>query len=415
MFCYARGVAIDASTDSRVGIPVQRALYGDGDHFIRFSLDRIAAMILAGWDTAAMKSFAGNILKDAGFPKAERAQMFALANYVKRSVGYRADAPYREQIQSAAITLCIDGAPVCIPIGDCDDFVAAVGTLLAAAGFHIRIVRQFFGEGQQEHVIIEAYDTQRGEWVPLDATTDDIQLGMKAHAEREETLNPLAGQQQMFVGIGRLAIMANVAHAWHRMPTTMNLSTGLGALRGDAFSSAQRGGIPGLHYTPTGVGALCDVDSVLSYKRRLLAPWETIAGDVEDCPGISIEQKTAFRGDLASFRSWYNGRMPELPFCGADQLIREGQDFEARLTSWRRLITNLGCVPSGPELPPLSDDDPRSVNYKAPESETIQTVKTIAKAVAVIGGIVVTGYGVSVAAPLVSAALSSFKRKQAAR
>lgn len=388
------------------------APYGDGEQHIQYSLEQIAQRTREGYDTAVMKSFAGNVLKQYGFPKTEFAQMSAILDFVRKNVGYRADAPMREQIQTAAVSLCVDGAPVCIPIGDCDDLVTCVATLLMAAGFHVRIVRQIFADGVQQHVLVEAYDTQQSEWVPLDPSSD-MPAGDKVRAKTETTLDPLEGMPQKFVGIGALPVVVRDGAGWRRVPP----SVGLGRFANARVQQAVRGGLPGMHYTPqrVGFGALCDVDSVLAYKRRLAAPWASLITDVNDCPRITLDQKTAFKLDSISFNNWFTGKMPELPFCGADQLIREGQDFESRLTAWRRLLLTLGCPPTAPELPPLSDSDPKSINYKvpvSPESDTLRTVKAVGTAAAIVGGVVATIYGLTIAAPIISLAVSGIGRKR---
>jgi len=162
-------------------------------------------------------------------------------------------------------------------------------------------------------------------------------------------------------------------------------------------------------------GSVCDVDSVLGYKRRLIGPWTSLKSDIEDCPRISLDQKTAFKLDLIAFNNWFTGKMPELPFCGDTQLIHEGQDFEARYNNWRRVLMGLSCPPTEPELPPLLDTDPRSPNYKPPENDLIRTLKVVTTAVAVVGGVAALIYGLSIAAPIISATVKTAIPRTGAR
>jgi hypothetical protein len=117
--------------DIRAGVPIVTETYADGEPGIQKSLAEICRKVREGAPTAVMKSFAGNVLKQAGFPRSARERATALFEYVRKNVGYMPDALGTEQIQTAAVTLCVDGAPICIPIGDC----FPVGTLLLRSDY----------------------------------------------------------------------------------------------------------------------------------------------------------------------------------------------------------------------------------------------------------------------------------------
>jgi hypothetical protein len=231
--------------DQQLRLPVVRENYPDGEQGIQLSLKAIAAKIREGYSTAAMKSFAGNVLRQMGWPKQSgdgvRARCEALLEYVRNNVTYAPDAPQTEQIQSAAISLCVDGAPICVPIADCDDLVTALATLVMAAGMYpVNIIRQFFGTDLQQHVLIEVQD-ENGRWIPLDPSTK-YPAGKKASALRETRIDPLEGVDgAQFVGIGGLPVMEyKDPGGWREL----NETSGLGALGPPPVSWMPHGNSP---------------------------------------------------------------------------------------------------------------------------------------------------------------------------
>lgn len=201
------------TADDNAGARVVRESYPEGEAGIQKSLREICARVREGAPTPIMRSFAGNVLRQAGFPRTNRERATALCNHVKNTVGYAHDPPGTELIQSAAVTLCVEGAPVCIPLGDCDDVSCALATLCAASGMEVEIVRQFFGSDHQQHVLCEA-KLEDGSWFPLDATSPKLQPGHKAIARKETRMNPWGGEtvtglsdQAEFIGIGALPVL----------------------------------------------------------------------------------------------------------------------------------------------------------------------------------------------------------------
>lgn len=109
----------DAAHDAALGVHVEHGTYPEGEEGIQKSLRTICRKIREGLATAVMKSYAGNVLKQAGFPSDTRSQAAALLDHVRKAVHYQPDALGTEQIQTAPVSLCVEGAPICIPIGDC--------------------------------------------------------------------------------------------------------------------------------------------------------------------------------------------------------------------------------------------------------------------------------------------------------
>jgi hypothetical protein len=113
------GASVNPNLDKIAGLPVATEAYPEGEEGIQKSLAAMCRKIREGMSTAVMKSFAGNVLKQYGFPTSVYDRTAALLDFVRKNVAYAPDALGTEQIQSAAITLCVEGAPVCIPVGDC--------------------------------------------------------------------------------------------------------------------------------------------------------------------------------------------------------------------------------------------------------------------------------------------------------
>lgn len=207
-------------------VPYVRKPYPDGEAGIRMSLEQICAKVKESSPTPVFRSFAGNILRQAKFPRTNEEKARTLYDHVKATVGYTHDPPGTELVQAAPITLCVEGAPICIPIGDCDDIVCALASLCAACGLEVEIVRQFFGDGHQQHVICEVR-LENGKWFPLDATTSRFIAGEKAKASKETRMNPWrdgspAGLQAEFVGIGALPVLGLGADGrYHQLPSEM--------------------------------------------------------------------------------------------------------------------------------------------------------------------------------------------------
>lgn len=220
----------NSAHDAALGVPVENGTYPEGEEGIQKSLNEICRKIREGLATAVMKSYAGNVLKQAGFPSGVRGQAGALLDHVRKAVNYQPDALGTEQIQTAAVSLCVEGAPICIPIGDCDDLVVALGTLCGAVGMDVEVIRQFFGDEHQQHVLVQV-KLEDGTWLPLDPSSK-MPAGMKAQAVRETTCSPwdssitgIAADAQ-YVGIGALPVFV-WGHGWRRIPETATVEDGM--------------------------------------------------------------------------------------------------------------------------------------------------------------------------------------------
>jgi Transglutaminase-like superfamily len=207
--------------DARLyGVAVTRVEYPPGIGGVRLSLTEIAKRTYEGSRAPSMKAFAEFVVRNwAGIPAnvqlTNRRAAQILLDYVRASVRYRPDPPGTEYTQSAAVTLCVPGAPMCIPVEDCDGMVVALATLCAAYGIPVRVIKQFFGGDQQEHVLVSIQDDS-GEWLGADPSAPDKPVGWKAYAQREDVIDPsdpssiglVGAPEAEFIGVGR------VGH-WH--------------------------------------------------------------------------------------------------------------------------------------------------------------------------------------------------------
>ena len=202
------------------GVRIDRQEFPVGVAGVRLSLSEIARRIREGGRTPSIRAFAENVVRQTIPPSqatSSRQIAAALLAYVIENVRYRADPPLTEWVQGAAITLCVNGAPMCIPVADCDDLCVALGSMFMALGIPVRVVKQTFGVNDQEHVLIEFQD-EGGEWIAVDATprSPSLQVGQRAVASHEDYIDPLdpsqigmvAGTPEAeFIGVGGVPVL----------------------------------------------------------------------------------------------------------------------------------------------------------------------------------------------------------------
>jgi hypothetical protein len=261
-----------AADDAALGLKVEHGVYPDGEEGIQKSLVTICRKIKEGCVTAVMKSYAGNLMKENGFPEGVRAQSAVALNHVRSKIMYAPDALGSEQIESAVCTLCVEGAPICIPISDCDGLVVALGTIIAALGHDVEVVRQKFGDGHQQHVLIEVRD-DNGLWFPLDPSSKTMPAGKKSRAEEETRHSPWdssftgLSDQAQFVGIGRpLDVFVWRKESWHHV--------GVGKTLEEAATACCDACVSG---TSCQVNGMQTQETRVQRKGGLGAPWPSVA------------------------------------------------------------------------------------------------------------------------------------------
>ena len=193
------GFAPSLADDAKAGVPVTRKAYPDNG--VPLALKEIAKRIREGGRSSAVQGVAFDILTKAGFTGrgspadakqsgSYRERAKALLDWVRQNTLYAQDPPNTEFIKSAEALLCLR-PQLCVRIGDCDDMVVLLGSLLMATGIPCKVIKQSFGGSSPEHVLIEAYDEDNRAF-PLDPSYD-YPAGSKAQgAVSEVRMDPLS-------------------------------------------------------------------------------------------------------------------------------------------------------------------------------------------------------------------------------
>jgi hypothetical protein len=197
------------AADQARGIPITRRTYGMDEAAVRETLLDIAKKIREGMRTPSIRSMAGNVIKQKGSPSSIRGRAQVLLDFVRTAVNYAPDPPMVEMVQSAPISLCAPGAPICIPIGDCDDLVVALGSLYGSVGLDVRVLKQTYGPEDQEHVLVAVLDEDHN-WLAADPSAKTLPVGMKARASQEVWMDPsdpkdlkISAPEGEFIGVGK--------------------------------------------------------------------------------------------------------------------------------------------------------------------------------------------------------------------
>ena len=188
-------------------VRVHRQTYPAGVAGVKLSLEKIAQFIREGRSDHDVRGWAGKVLIAAGRPQSVRAQCQAILSAFKARTIYGSDPAGMEYNVSAAGTLCLR-PNLCVPIFDCDDGTIAVGSAILSLGIPVRVIKQTFGAGDQEHVLLEAQD-ESGIWFPIDPSTD-FPVGQKLPATSEFRMDPMkpsmigltGAPEAEYVGIG---------------------------------------------------------------------------------------------------------------------------------------------------------------------------------------------------------------------
>lgn len=181
---------------------------------IRKTLVKIAQYIREGARTPSIRKIADSAVTRVyprGVHTTNRDVAQALLDWVREHVRYRPDPRMVEMVQNPKITLCADDAPICIPVGDCDDLVSAYGAFLGSMGVDVKVLVQDYGpEATEQHVLI-LFEDDDGTWLTADPSSKSKPIGLKDPAVREYTVDPLTPEdinmpnapQAEFITVGR--------------------------------------------------------------------------------------------------------------------------------------------------------------------------------------------------------------------
>lgn len=205
-----------AADAARYGIKTERLEYVIGLAGVKLSLEQIGRRIREGSISPSMQQFAEGIIRNWAkvgvqekLSNTQVAQIFL--DYVRANIRYRPDPNNVEYVKSAHVTLCVPGAAMCIPIEDCDGLIVALGSLMGSYGIPVRVMKQTFAGGEQEHVLI-IFETDDGKWMAADPSAPPSKpVGWRMPADKEVTVDPsdpktlgLTGDGAEFVGVGGL-------------------------------------------------------------------------------------------------------------------------------------------------------------------------------------------------------------------
>jgi hypothetical protein len=215
----ASNFAPSLASEARDGVRVVRKEYPEGLAGVVMSLEAIAQHIREGAISKSVMGWSMDQLRAAGVdgrsgpPPYGNASNFKKASVLLDAIRavtiYTADPPGVELVKSAEAMLCLKPG-LCIRGGDCDDMTVLLGAACMSVGVPVRVVKQTFNGGDQEHVMLEAeYESGMG-WFPMDPSTN-LPCGRKYPATSEFRLDPqnpsmigLTGVPEAeFVGIGK--------------------------------------------------------------------------------------------------------------------------------------------------------------------------------------------------------------------
>jgi hypothetical protein len=165
-----------------------RPYVGTGEEQVQESLTVIAKKIRDGRLDPDVRGWVGDVLKAAGDPKTRRGKVSAILDAFRQSTIYVSDPVGAEYIVAAGTTMCLRPG-LCVKARDCDDGCVAVGAAISSAGIPVLVIKQNFGPGKQEHVLVEA-QMEDGSYIPADPSTN-LPAGDKVPAVSEERIDPM--------------------------------------------------------------------------------------------------------------------------------------------------------------------------------------------------------------------------------
>jgi len=197
MLSGSAGVSSPEWDRANRGVKIERIPYPLKAASTRMTLQRMGAMIRDAAVSPSMRQFSEMVVRQAGVgvldDLSDRKAGQIFLDYVRRHVRYRPDPKMAEYVQDARITLCVPGAAMCIPVEDCDGLTVALGSLMAAYGMGVKLLKQTYdASAAEEHVLVLYEDGQGSDvWVPADPSAPpDRPVGWKSRAMAEVVVDP---------------------------------------------------------------------------------------------------------------------------------------------------------------------------------------------------------------------------------
>jgi len=247
-------------------MPVVVAAHPRGMPGVRKSTEEVATKIKKGCTDRRVYVKARQLVADAhmrgeltaprGYPDpTELVEVFRVA--VLKGVVFVQDPWDTEAMAGAPELFCLDGAE-CIPAGDCDDQLIALGSLVASVGIPVRLRVRYYAGEKQAHVTLMFDSAVRGggPWLCVDPSLDSGACS-SAPYEREILVDvctePNWEADGAFLGLGAPEGMLGApfvfmpsAHtagekvmADQSVPTQLHEAPSLGAAASQAFTPEQ--------------------------------------------------------------------------------------------------------------------------------------------------------------------------------
>jgi hypothetical protein len=159
------------------------------------SLEEMSRLMREARNDKDVNGYAADVLKAAGLDGRNRDTWTArnvtqaLLDNVREVMIYAPDPAGTEMITSPAGQLCLRPG-LCIRKEDCDGLSSLLGALCMCVGFEVRIVKQSWGEDQQQHVLI-AVRAEDGSWLKADPSHASMPVGRSVTAHEEHMYDPL--------------------------------------------------------------------------------------------------------------------------------------------------------------------------------------------------------------------------------
>lgn len=188
------------ANDIAAGVKVDHRPWPGNKAGLRITREVMAKKIREGMHTPSVRALAGQILRDAGFPKTIQAKAEAIRSYVKSHVDYAPDPMFSEMVVAAPVTLCLPDGIMCMPVADCDDATVACQSLIGAAGMDARFFHIEYGGNVQTHMMGAVKD-EANRWLEVDATTDR-RVGYETKCSRKALVDPFDDKTFDITGAG---------------------------------------------------------------------------------------------------------------------------------------------------------------------------------------------------------------------